>query len=73
VEALIGNVIKRLKVDCLVDMANYQTKGDGPEVLDLLIERIAFEIEKQFGQNTANKFLENSLIVDGRKKISTKG
>ena len=46
-EALIGNVIKRLKVDCLVDMANYQTKGDGPEVLDLLIERIAFEIEKQ--------------------------
>ncbi len=72
-EALIGNVIKRLKVDCLVDMANYQTKGDGPEVLDLLIERIAFEIEKQFGQTTADKFLEKSVIGDGRKKISTKG
>ncbi len=72
-EALIANVIKRLKVDCLVDMANYQTKGDGPEVLDLLIERIAFEIKKQYGQTTADKFLEKSVIGDGRKTISTKG
>ena len=36
----IARSIQKLKVDIAVDMANYQTKSNGLEILDMLVERI---------------------------------
>lgn len=41
--------IQKLKVDIAVDMANYQTKSNGLEILDMLVERITdnFDLEEK--------------------------
>ena len=45
----IARSIQKLKVDIAVDMANYQTKSNGLEILDMLVERITdnFDLEEK--------------------------